>query len=253
MLHHPQIGGPAHNNLMTACGALLWSACDNTSNEATATYLSNWKVKDRMKLIVFGSTGGIGRQVVAQALEAGHQVTAVARRPEMLTIHHDRLQVVRGDALDLASFRQALIAQEAVVSALGILTKEPTVFYSSSMGNILEAMLAAGVRRLLCVSAGATDPGGWQRWIIKPILWRLYGGMYADLLRMEDAVKASSLEWTILRPARLMDEPRTGRYQVAINRHLMLGVSISRADVADFIVTHLTDPATYRATVELAR
>ena len=206
-----------------------------------------------MKLIVFGSTGGVGRQVVVQALDAGHQVIAVARRPEMMTIQHERLQVVRGDALDLASFQQALAGQEAVVSALGILTKEPTVFYSSSIGNILEAMHAAGIRRLLCVSAGATDPGGWQRWIIKPILWRLYGGMYADLLRMEDAVKGSGLDWTILRPPRLTNEPRTGRYQVAINRHLMLGVSISRADVADFTVTHLTDRGTYRATVELAR
>jgi len=206
-----------------------------------------------MKLIVFGSTGGIGRQVVAQALEAGHQVTAVARRPEMLTIQHERLQVVRGDVFEPATFQQALTGQNMVVSVLGILTKEPTVFYSSSMNNIMEAMHAAGVRRLLCISAGATDPGGWQRWIIKPILWRMHGEMYIDLLRMEGAVKASDLYWTILRPPRLTDEPRTGRYHVAVNRHLTLGVSISRGDVADFIVTHLTDPATYCITVELAK
>jgi putative NADH-flavin reductase len=202
-----------------------------------------------MKLIVFGSTGGIGRQVVAQALEAGHQVTAVARRPEMLAIQHERLRVVRGDALELASFQPALAGQDVVVSALGILTKEPTVFYSSSMNNIMEAMRAAGVRRLLCISAGATDPGGWQRWIVKPILWRMHGEMYIDLLRMESAVKASDLYWTILRPPRLLDEPRTGRYHVGINRHLRFGVSINRADVADFIVTHLKDPATYCTTV----
>ena len=205
-----------------------------------------------MNIIVFGFTGGIGRQVIAQALDANHQITALARRPEMLTIQNERLRVVRGDALELASFQQALTGQEAVVSALGILTKEPTVFYSSSMNNIMAAMRASGTRRLLCVSAGATDPGGWQRWIIKPILWRLYGGMYADLLRMENLVKASGLDWTILRPPRLMDEPRTGSYHMAVNRHLMLGFSISRADVADFIVTHLKDPSTYRTTVELA-
>jgi uncharacterized protein YbjT (DUF2867 family) len=170
----------------------------------------------------------------------------------MLTIQHERLQAVRGDVFEPANFRQALVGQDAVVSALGVLTKEPTVFYSSSMGNILDAMRTAGVRRLLCVSAGATDPGGWQRWIIKPILWRLYGGMYADLLRMEAAVKSSGLDWTILRPPRLMDEPRTGRYHVGINRHLAFGVSISRGDVADFILTHLVDPATFHTTVELA-
>ena len=206
-----------------------------------------------MKLIVFGSTRGIGRQVVAQALDAGHQVTAVARHPEMITIQNERLQVVRGDALELTSFQQALTGQEVVVSALGILTKEPTVFYSSSMNNILQAMRTSGMRRLLCVSAGATDPGGWERWIIKPILWRLYGGMYIDLLRMEDAVKASGVDWTILRPPRLLDEPRTGRYRVALNKHLTFGFSVPRADVADFILTHLTDPSTYRTTVELAK
>ena len=206
-----------------------------------------------MKLIVFGSTGGIGRQVVAQALDAGYQVTAVARRPEMITIQNERLQVVRGDALELTSFQQALTGQEVVVSALGILTKEPTVFYSSSMNNILQAMRTSGMRRLLCVSAGATDPGGWERWIIKPILWRLYGGMYIDLLRMEDAVKASGVDWTILRPPRLLDEPRTGRYRVALNKHLTFGFSVPRADVADFILTHLTEPSTYRTTVELAK
>jgi len=205
-----------------------------------------------MNLIVFGSTGGIGRQVVAQALEAGHQVTAVARRPEMLTIQHERLRVVRGDALELASFQQALTGQDAVASALGIVTKEATVFYSSSMRNIVAAMQAAGVHRLLCVSAGATDPGGWQRRIIKPILWRLYGGMYTDLLRMEAGVKASGLDWTIVRPPRLLDKPRTGRYHVAVNGHLMFGNNIARGDVADFMLTHLTDSAMYGATVELA-
>ena len=205
-----------------------------------------------MKLIVFGSTGGIGRQVIIQALETGHQVTAVARSPEKLAIQNDRLEVVRGDALDLVSFQSTLTGQEMVISALGILTKEPTVFYSSSMQNILQAMRTAGVRRLLCISAGATDPGGWQRLIIKPILWRMHGEMYIDLLRMEAAVKASGLDWTILRPPRLMDQPRTGHYQVGINRHLLFGNSIRRADVADFIVTHLTDPAVYCATVELA-
>ena len=117
----------------------------------------------------------------------------------------------------------------------------------------MAAMRSAEVRRLLCVSAAAVDPGGWQRYVMKPILWHFYGGMYADLLRMESVVKASDLDWTILRPPRLLDGPRTGHYQVAINRHLTRGISIDRADVADFIVGHLTDHASYRTIVELAK
>lgn len=139
------------------------------------------------------------------------------------------------------------------MSALGAMTRDATDFYSSNMNNILQGKEGSGIRRLLCVSAAATDPGGFQRWTVKPILWHFYGGMYADLPRMEGAVKARDLDWTILRLPQLSDGPRTRRYKVAINRHLALGRSINRADVADFIVGHLSDRETYGTTVELAK
>ena len=205
-----------------------------------------------MKLIVFGPTGGTGRQVVAQALAASHTVTAVARRPEALSFQQGQLQAVQGDVLDLASFQSALAGQEVVVSTLGILTKEPTTFYSASMANILQAMRAAGVRRLLCLSAAAVDPAGWQRLIVKPLLWRQHGEMYIDLLRMEAAIRASDLDWTIVRPPQLLDKPRTGRTRAAINGHLTFGVRIARADLAAYLLARVTDPATYRAIVEVA-
>jgi NAD(P)-dependent dehydrogenase (short-subunit alcohol dehydrogenase family) len=81
-----------------------------------------------MRIAVFGSTRGIGRQVVVQALHAGHEVTAIARRPEAVTTEHERLQVVRADALEPSTLRQALKEQDAVVSALGIMTRDVTVF-----------------------------------------------------------------------------------------------------------------------------
>jgi putative NADH-flavin reductase len=206
-----------------------------------------------MKLVVFGATGGIGREVVRQALDAGHTVTAVARRPAAITLRHERLCVLQGDVLQAESILPAISGQGAVVSSIGIPKDEPTELYSVGIHNIMTGMKASGVRRLLCISATGIDPGPlWQRVIAKPLLWRFFGFMYADLVRMETIVRESGLDWTIIRPPRLSNKPRTGHYQIAVNRHLARCNIISRADVADYIVRHLDDIASYRGVVEVA-
>jgi hypothetical protein len=108
-------------------------------------------------------------------------------------------------------------------------------------------------RRLFVISATGLEPGAlWQRIIAKRILWVVLKEMYSDLVRMENEVKASGLDWTIVRPPRMTDKPRTGEYQIAINRHLARANVISRADVADYIIRHLKDTASYCGTVEIA-
>ena len=206
-----------------------------------------------MKVVVFGAQGGIGTQVVEQALTAGHEVTAIVRRPLEVKLQHERLQVIKGDVLEPATIREAIVGKDAVVSALGVRSRAPTTLYSQGVANIIQAMQAAHVRRLMCVSASGIDPGPlWQRLFAKPILWLILKEMYSDLVRMETVVKASDLDWTILRPPGFTNGPRTGRYQTAVNQHLSPGLSISRADIADYIVTHLNDRSTYGAWTEMA-
>jgi putative NADH-flavin reductase len=212
-----------------------------------------------MNVIMFGSTGGIGRHAVAQGLEAGHHVTAIARRPEKLGIDHPNLTVVQGDVLDAAAvapggaIHEAMRGQDAVISSLGVERSEPTILYSAGVANIAAAMQSAGVRRILCISASGLDPGPWwQKLIAKPLLWAAFREMYADLVRMEDFVKTTALDWTIVRPPRLTDGPRTGTYQVMINTPLSHGMLLSRADTADFMVQHLADLATFCGVVEIA-
>lgn len=213
-----------------------------------------------MNVIVFGSTGGIGRQAVAQALEAGHNVTAVARRPEKIALSSDRLNVVKADALDAPAFApggavyEAMRGQQAVISALGTEKSEPTTLYSGGVAAITRAMQPNGVRRLLCISATGLKPGPFlQRAIAGPILWMVLREMYTDLARMEEFVRATTLDWTIVRPPMLTDGPRTGRYEVKINQTFRRGGwQLSRADCADFMVRHLANPATFCATVEVA-
>jgi putative NADH-flavin reductase len=206
-----------------------------------------------MKLVVFGAQGGIGTHVVEQALTAGHEVTAVVRRPSAVTLRHERLDVIKGDVLEPATIRESVIEKDAVVSALGVRNRAPTTVYSEGVANIMLAMRAAHVRRLICVSASGLEPGPlWQRLFAKPLLWLILKNMYSDLARMETLVKASSLDWTILRPPGFTNGPRTGRYQTAVNQHLSRSLFISRADIADYIVNHLNDRSTYCGIVELA-
>ncbi|MBZ0279217.1 MAG: SDR family oxidoreductase [Anaerolineae bacterium] len=206
-----------------------------------------------MKIVVFGANGGTGVEVVKQALAVGHRVTAVVRRPESITIQHQNLCVWQGDVLDANAVEVTIAGQDAVISALGIKVDAPTVIYSEGVTNMMRTMKTSGVRRLLCVSASGLDPGPvLQQWIAKPLLWRFFKNNYTDLARMETLIKASDLDWTIVRPPMFSNKPRTGRYQIAINRQLRRGYTISRADTADFIVTHLDKSPSYRAIVEIA-
>jgi putative NADH-flavin reductase len=206
-----------------------------------------------MKIAVFGATGGTGREVVTQALDVGHYVTAVARNLAAIAIQHEHLRALQGDVLAPESLPQAVAGQDAVVFVVGAADRLPTKIYSVGVMNVLLAMRDARVRRLICVSASGLDPGVWiQKLIAKPLLWWLFRHGYTDMSHMEIIVKASDVDWTILRPPRLTNRERSGRYKVAVNEQLSDGWTISRADLADYIVKHLHDPATHRAVVELA-
>ncbi|MBS3968186.1 MAG: SDR family oxidoreductase [Truepera sp.] len=199
-----------------------------------------------MKLVIFGSTGGIGRQLVAQALEQGHTVAAFARNPSKLELKHINLRVVQGDALDPASVEKAVQGQDAVLSSLGAGASPFGTIRAEGTRNIVQAMEKTGARRLICVSTiGVGDS-----WDNLDFLWKylmfglLFRSVYKDHVRQEEYVKQSRLEWTIIRPAGLTDGDRTGDY-----RHVFPGTDkpikgrVSRADVADFMLKELADRA----------
>ncbi|KQL50018.1 hypothetical protein AN963_10210 [Brevibacillus choshinensis] len=210
-----------------------------------------------MKLIVFGGTGGTGRQVVVQALEEGHEVAVVVRRPETFELRHDKLKVVKGDVLMPATFRQAMSGMDAVLSALGVSHRNPTTVYSAGTANLMEVMQETGVPRLVCLSsAGLDDPADsplLQRLVIRFVIQRMYKHAYEDMVRMEAAVRASSgITWTVVRPPRLTNGPRTEAYRTAVNKPLLRAKGISRADLANFMIQSIADRSTYQAVVEIS-
>jgi putative NADH-flavin reductase len=214
-------------------------------------------VEDVMRLTIFGASGQTGRHLTQQALDAGHTVTAVVRDPTRLPIRHQRLQLVTADVLDPAAITPAVAGADAVVSALGPRPpRNRSSIMSAATASIIDAMQAAGTSRLVVVSAApvASDDHGTtlpERLLARPLLRTLLGGLYADMAIMEDTVRRSGVDWTILRPPRLSDGPRTGTWRQAKDANLRGGSRISRADLAAAILASLQDPDTVKATIAI--
>jgi uncharacterized protein YbjT (DUF2867 family) len=168
-----------------------------------------------MKLLVFGATGGTGRELVKQALAHGCEVTAFVRDPAKLgDITHASLHVARGDVLDPALVEKAVPGHDAVLCSIGAGAERTTVRENGTR-NIVEAMEKVGVRRLICQSSlgvgdSRTNVGFFTKYVIVPVFLR---HAFADHERQEAVVKQSALVWTIVRPPHLKDGPHTGTYR----------------------------------------
>jgi putative NADH-flavin reductase len=197
-----------------------------------------------MKLIIFGSTGGTGRQIVTQALEQGHDVTAFARNPERLDQKHEKLQVIKGNVLDFASVERAIQGQDVVLCTLGLPPMDKSNLRANGTKNIIRAMEKTGVKRFICQSSyGVGDSRETlpflMKYLIVPFMLRR---AFADHEIQENYIKESQLDWIIVRPAALTDGEHTGSYQhgyTADNKTVTN--KISRADTADFMLKQLAD------------
>jgi len=210
-------------------------------------------------ILVLGAAGGIGRKVVEEALAAGHAVIAVVRTPAKLGIEHPLLTVVKGDVLRPETFETYIGSDTVVISTIGVSGglggDKPTVLYSEGAKLSIEAMRRRGAKRAFFISASAVEISpvlpAFVRFLAKNVLQRLLRHMYADLRAMESRVRASELDWTIVRPPRLTNKAMTGTYRFAVNSFLRNCLSISRADVAHFMLHHAADRGTYRGVVEV--
>jgi putative NADH-flavin reductase len=189
-------------------------------------------LKVPLRLFILGATGGIGRALVDQARERGHEVTAFVRSPQRLGAPRG-VTVVQGDPRSVAELRDALPGHDAVLSALGPPGAGRTTILRESARSTVAAMHDAGVDRLLVVSAAMLFDAGILFTLLRRVLLR---NVAEDSLEMERVVMASGLDWTIARPPKLTNGPLTGHYQVADGRMPPGRISISRADVAHFLL-----------------
>ena len=211
-----------------------------------------------MKIAVFGATGGIGGQVVRQALSAGHEVTAVVRDPARFDGSHPALEVATvPDLTDTEVLLPVLKGSDAAISAVGPRGRKDGPVASSATCGILRAMEASGLRRLVVVSAAPVGPvpkgdSFLNRRILLPFISAALRDVYADLAEMEDEIRRSTTDWTVIRPPKLVNKPLTGRYRTVIDGNVPRGYTISRADVAHAMLAVLDDPATCGRAVGIA-
>ena len=195
-----------------------------------------------MRLLIFGATGGTGRELVHQALERGHAVTAFARDPAALG-ERDGLRAFAGDVLDAAAVERSVAGHDAVLCTIGKPATSPGTVRSEGTRNIVRAMQAAGPARLICQSTiGIGDTRALlpprYRYLLVPTLLRR---TFAEHGRQEEVVRSSGLDWTIVRAGALTDGERSGRYRHGITTNgRPLNFEISRSDVADFTLGLLT-------------
>ena len=197
-----------------------------------------------MKLVIFGATAGTGRELLEQALEGGHDVSAFARAPEKIDDLQDpNLRVVQGNVLDSEAVAAAVAGQEAVFCTIGAGAGRTTLREEATR-NIVKAMDAAGVQRLICQSSlGVGDSRANLGFFTKHVVVGLFlRHAFVDHERQEDLIRQSSLRWTIVRPPHLKDAPRTGVYRHGFPpTDRSIKGQISRADVADFMLKQLVD------------
>ena len=191
-----------------------------------------------MKLLVLGATGGTGLEIISQAIERGHSLTAFVRAPDPLKRFGDRIAVVRGNLLNSSELQRVLKGHDAVLSSFG-----PRLPISKADATLLErfavaltgGMHQAGVRRVVVESTAFLFKDS----IIPPT--NLFGRLFfpnvvRDAGEMENVFRKSGLDWTMVRPPRLTDKPRTGKYRVLEGHLPRFGFAISRAAVADFMI-----------------
>jgi putative NADH-flavin reductase len=207
-----------------------------------------------MRVLVIGAAGRTGRLVVDAALGHGHEVTAFTRT-SALEVQHLRLRPVHGDALDFDSVSAAVEGQDAVIVTLGRTAGSASALYEPAIGHVVHAMALHGVCRIAVLSAAGTFARTDSALGVKfrfQIATKLRSS-YDDLEGMERRIMASALDWTVVRPFGLSDEPARGDYRISLTGELLPKAGrVPRGDVAGVLLKSVESDAYRRKTVVLA-
>jgi putative NADH-flavin reductase len=193
-----------------------------------------------MRVCLFGATGPTGRNILQEGLRQGHAVRALLRNPKALEANHDHLELIQGDVYNPVVVEQAVRGCDVVISVLGVpYSFKPITLFSQGTSNIISAMHKNGIRRLLCTSSGAANPDyePQEGFFFGVLFKNTYGRtLYVDMRKMEAEVTASGLDWTIVRPAQLVESAEVTPYRVGLGYMVAHGTKTSRRDLADFML-----------------
>lgn len=221
-----------------------------------------------MSVLVVGATGGTGRCVVNAAVAANHRVIAAARNPATVGDSVVPLTIDFTEAAAFAVLAEALGSSDTVISTLGPRRKSEAGIVTQGTRIIVDAMKEAGARRLITISAAPVrdtalssrsgspvrDPG--DDWVtakvMMPIVRKVFGYVYDDLAHMEDLIVGSGLDWTIVRPPRLTNHRDSRKIRSNSRHNIAHGRSLSRRDLAQYMVDIIPQVATFESIIRLA-
>jgi putative NADH-flavin reductase len=206
-----------------------------------------------VRLLILGATGPTGRNLLEQALAAGHEVTALVRSPARLTITHARLEVAAGDATDSRALEGSMAGREAVLSALGAGNSLRSQIAGPAVAALIPAMRARSLQRIIFLSAfGVGETLGQASFVQRLVYCTLLRQIFADKEKADAMLRQSGLDWTLVYPTVLTNGARTGSYRAG-ERLAMTGMpKISRADVASFMLEQLSSAEWVRRTVVIS-
>ncbi|HZY61808.1 MAG TPA: SDR family oxidoreductase [Edaphobacter sp.] len=203
-----------------------------------------------MHFAILGATGGIGRLLIDSALDQGHDITAFARSPEKIARKDNRLHVLRGDLFNASQMASAIKGSDAVLSAFGPVVLRPTHQRRDFGRALVEALRAASVDRFIHVSSAFLFRDGGL--LIKVMANTLFYNVTADGRDSEAEMMQPDLRWTIVRPPRLTDGPLTGHARIVAGHLPKGGFTVSRADVAAFMLQEAAAPQFVRQVVGIS-
>ena len=200
-----------------------------------------------MRVLIVGASKGIGLETTRQALDAGHDVRALARSATAIAVTNPSFEKIRGDALKTADVEAALVGVDVVIQTLGVGLGDlfrPVHLFSDATRVLIAAMRRQGVKRLICVTGFGTGDSRASISCLQRLPFQIvFGRAYDDKSLQEKLIKESELDWTIARPGVLTSGPRTGRYRIIAEASQWRNGIISRADVAEFLVRQIGDQA----------
>ncbi len=193
------------------------------------------------KILIFGATGGTGKELVKQALEKGHQVTAFLRTPKKLEIQNSKLQVLKGDVLNNQEVSNAVRNHGVVFCTLGMPASDKSTLRTNGTANIVKAMKENGVKRFICqTSLGFGDSKEVLPWYMKYLIVPfVLKNAFKDHELQEAVIEESNLDYTIVRPGNMTNGKRTGNYKHGFEPTEKIKLKVSRADVAHFMLNQI--------------
>ena len=198
-----------------------------------------------MKIAIFGSTGFVGKVLINKALTAGYQVRTLARYPEKLEDIKDRIEIIKGSVFDPLKVEAAIEGTMVVISTIGPPPGKPCdpKLYKKAMQDIVRIMDKNGIKRYIHIGGAAHEGGENENWTFNRRFLRLFLNLFSKQILVAkhlewEVLKKSNLDWTLVRPPRIANEPASGN--ISADEKMLNSLKISVEDLTDFILEQIT-------------